>query len=459
MSPKIGQRSGARSAFGQLLRGVIGVFITLLVVRSWFVEPFIVPSGSMAPTLLGVHADLPCRRCGSRFAYGLDDGATSRVVCPNCGHVQIEESDPLGLDGDRVLVDRSAFRWRQPRRWEPVAFRSPTRPRDIVVKRVAGLPGETIEIRDGDVYADGRIQRKSPAEQQAVAIPVYDTAFVPSVAAEYRWVYPVPLGQWERRNGRFVQNDASSVPSASRDWLTYHHQQLTPGSSAETIEAPVKDICGYNQTQSRRELYPMRDLALQFQLQAIGAGMIFVSATDGEFEFLVRLDLGLKQLELLRDGTSVALIPCEFPRAASGAQFYISLFDQQVSVAWNDKLLISYAYERPPHARPASSRPFRIASERLVEISVWDLRITRDVYYTPPEYQQASTRRLGPDEYFVLGDNSPESHDSRWTDFGPSVPGQLLIGKPFVVYYPAQLMHAWGRSFQFPEFSNIRYIR
>ena len=82
---------------GQLLCGVVAVLVALLMVRSWFVEPFVIPSGSMAPTLLGVHAELTCRQCSYRFAYGLDGGSAGRVVCPNCGHVQIEETDPPGL--------------------------------------------------------------------------------------------------------------------------------------------------------------------------------------------------------------------------------------------------------------------------------------------------------------------------------------------------------------------------
>ena len=155
--------------------------------------------------------------------------------------------------------------------------------------------------------------------------------------------------------------------------------------------------------------------------------------------------------------------PCEFPPASTEARLYFSLFDEQACIAWNDEPLLCYRYQRPPHPNPASSRPFRIAATEI-ELEVWDLRIERDIYYTPPPPQVARHGRTqaatwGPDEYFVLGDNSPESHDSRWPDFGPGVPQSLLVGKPIVVYYPARIMHAWGRSFQVPEFSNIRYIR
>jgi signal peptidase I len=441
------------------------VLIGLLVVRTWLLEPFEVPSGSMAPTLVGVHAESVCLRCGYRLVYGLDDGPAGRVLCPNCGHVQVEAADPPGVNGDRVLVDRGAFRLRNPRRWEPVAFRSPSKSGEIAVKRVVGLPGETIEIRDGDVYADGRIQRKSLAEQRALAIPVYDSACEDrSPISTKRWRPEDAGSQWKNTGGHFLWPGTTIRGGVlASDWLTYYHQQLKPGSSTETIEAPITDSCGYNQTQSRRELYPVRDLALTCRLRANGSGQIVAAATDGALEFLVRLDLARQEAELLCSGRRVASAPCEFLRASSEGRLYISLFDEQASVAWNDELLFCYPYERPRQTGPASSRPFRLAANG-VGLEVWNQCIERDVYYTPPPTRAAAdgheTRtRLGPAEYFVLGDNSPQSLDSRWNDFGPGVPEGSLIGKPLVVYFPARLVHAWGWSFQVPELSSIRYIR
>jgi signal peptidase I len=59
------------------------------------------------------------------------------------------------LEGRRLLVDRSAFLWRPPRRYEAVVLHSPEDPEMLCVKRVVGLPGETVEIAEGDVYIDG----------------------------------------------------------------------------------------------------------------------------------------------------------------------------------------------------------------------------------------------------------------------------------------------------------------
>jgi len=63
----------------------------------------------------------------------------------------------------------------------------------------------------------------------------------------------------------------------------------------------------------------------------------------------------------------------------------------------------------------------------------------RDVYYTSARGRNGVQRpyQLGDDELFVLGDNSPVSHDSRrWPD--GAVPMKLLVGKPFLVHLPSK---------------------
>ena len=42
------------------------------------------------------------------------------------------------------------------------------------MKRVVGLPGESVQVRHGDIYIDGRIERKSLAQQHALALLVHD---------------------------------------------------------------------------------------------------------------------------------------------------------------------------------------------------------------------------------------------------------------------------------------------
>src|SRR5262245_17899776 len=56
----------------------------------------------------------------------------------------------------RLLVDRTAFDWREPRRWEIVVFRSPDSASELCIKRVVGLPGENVAILGEEIKIDGQ---------------------------------------------------------------------------------------------------------------------------------------------------------------------------------------------------------------------------------------------------------------------------------------------------------------
>ncbi len=63
---------------------------------------------------------------------------------------------PTLRDGEFVFVYRLAY-WRHPpQRGDIIVFRHPLNPKRTLVKRVIGLPGETVGIHDGQVYIDGQ---------------------------------------------------------------------------------------------------------------------------------------------------------------------------------------------------------------------------------------------------------------------------------------------------------------
>jgi signal peptidase I len=111
---------------------IIGAIAIVLAIKAYVVNPYRIPSSSMEATL---HCARPAPGCESRFS-------------------------------DRVLANRFIYRFRDPQRGEVVVFNTPPKARaecgagGTFVKRIIGLPGETVQIRlrrgAAFVYIDGR---------------------------------------------------------------------------------------------------------------------------------------------------------------------------------------------------------------------------------------------------------------------------------------------------------------
>ena len=72
-----------------------------------------------------------------------------------------DSMSPVLKNGDVVLINRIVYDARKPRRGEIIAFRpNGNENAHYCIKRVVGLPGETIQIKDGKIYIDGKVQKK-----------------------------------------------------------------------------------------------------------------------------------------------------------------------------------------------------------------------------------------------------------------------------------------------------------
>ena len=60
--------------------------------------------------------------------------------------------NPTLVNHDYLIVDEISYRFHNPRRGDIVVFRYPRNPHQLFVKRIIGLPGETIKISGGQVY-------------------------------------------------------------------------------------------------------------------------------------------------------------------------------------------------------------------------------------------------------------------------------------------------------------------
>jgi len=177
-------------------------------------EAFSAPTNSMAPTLLGDHWQGICPRCGApAFASPLrplepipPEGllmvcSTERRAC------RVSDPPRDTLPRDRFVVNKLI----KPRRWDVILFRYPENPDINYMKRLAGLPGEEVVIRDGAVWINGR-RLEPPRSIRGIE---YVTEFEHEVARVWGDENnPAVLGPGEY----FVLGDFSARALDSRLW-------------------------------------------------------------------------------------------------------------------------------------------------------------------------------------------------------------------------------------------------
>ncbi|MCB9802458.1 signal peptidase I [Candidatus Nomurabacteria bacterium] len=71
-------------------------------------------------------------------------------------YVEGASMEPNFYDKEYLIIDEISYRFDQPERGEVIVFRNPKNTKQYYIKRVIGLPGETIEIHSGDVFINGQ---------------------------------------------------------------------------------------------------------------------------------------------------------------------------------------------------------------------------------------------------------------------------------------------------------------
>jgi signal peptidase I len=424
----------------------------------------------MAPALLGNHKAVVCPRCGYEVCVGHRDdstgsrGSDSQAECPNCGFNDLPLEQVPVCRGDHLLVNKSVFTFRKPRRWEMAVFRCPAADGKAFVKRVIGLPGETVQIRGGDVYIDGEIARKSLDEFKVLAIGVFDQNFQPPQGWGCRWVVSPRYGQ-AAVSGKTLRMNAVDAPD-EWTWLTYSNRGLDDGKVQ-----PLRDEYTYNGMESRRA-EPVHDFMLACDVEiARGEGTVAFSVTDGLEEITAEAAVGASQGEsrllgklLAEESSTVQYRAAPGLHLAAGEKHQVELafIDRRATLAIDGKIVFAPVDRPAIEKRPAVESPVRLGA-RGVETIVSNVRIFRDVHYTDAgRHGIRSPLRLGAGEYFVLGDNSPNSDDSRfWSDERERplpVPEANFLGKPFLVHMPSRIKFWQGLGERW-EFNAIDWER
>ena len=184
------QQEARHGSNRETIESVVIAFVLAFLFRTFEAEAFVIPTGSMAPTLMGRHKEVACRECGWVFTVGETEDQEraqplTECVCPNCRFVNNVEEQPA-FKGDRILVLKSLYdlpNWapdwlREPKRWDVVVFKFPEEPQINYIKRLVGLPNEELRIHYGNIYTrtdpagEFQIARKSAEKQKVMRMLV-----------------------------------------------------------------------------------------------------------------------------------------------------------------------------------------------------------------------------------------------------------------------------------------------
>jgi signal peptidase I len=127
-----------QEGFGETVRTVVYTLVVALVIRTFMFEPFNIPSGSMIPTLLvGDYLFV------SKYSYGYSKHSVPFSLIPFSG---------------RILQS-------EPERGDVIVFKLPSDNKTDYIKRLIGLPGDTVRMQDGRLFINGQLIEREKVDE------------------------------------------------------------------------------------------------------------------------------------------------------------------------------------------------------------------------------------------------------------------------------------------------------
>ncbi len=452
------------------LEWLITAFALAFVFRAFVMEAFRIPTGSMADTLLGAHYRLRCTQCGYRYSYGKNDYGSKRNVmmrrfegqeisrCPSCGYFQRTSVAAAPSNGDRILVLKCIYQFVEPRQWDVVVFKNPLNPSENYIKRLIGRPNEQIEIIDGDIYIDGRISRKPVKVQQELWKPVYDNDYQPARPEEskfngHTWYQPFK----NAADSNWINEDEHPTIFKLAGKPDKIHSLVYDTSTGNDFKATY----AYDEITDYKNMPLCSDLMIRFWVSS-SEPIVIAGASLSKYgtKYIGRIDSsGNMSIARYFDDTEEILANKKIAPfgAYKPTRLSFANVDHELIFEFGDEKL---TFDLGTGPNDAGTRRTDIEPEVKIlgagKITVSHIALFRDIHYTarnpnsndPGRATEGNPLKLEKDQFFMLGDNSPNSQDGRWWErpgkgnngkIYPEgiVPREYLVGKALFVYWPA----------------------
>jgi signal peptidase I len=377
------------------LEAIAFALVLALLLRHFCIEVFKIPTGSMWPTLYG------------------DDASTRPATV-----------------GDRILVDKLAYLFHGPERWDVVVFRYPLDRSRNFIKRVTGLPGEDLRILRGDVWT----RRHGTGE--------YHVARKPRSVREqlYTQVYPPAEDSERQQVSWYWRDDASRGPSFRvESWNEFVFDGAIPGPGMPPLSAslryvsPITDLMRWERVQTSPPLgpreqngTPVADVRVTCEVLAKAAGAFEISWRSGDGRLaLLRLasDGVTPSSQAAASGTRTTAISA---RLVPGKRVRLELESVDGDVhAWVDGTEVATIADEMPIEEVEKvilgEQDLRLRASGGA-MTVTDVHVDHDLYYTGPREDGPGLQEpieVPDDAWFMMGDNTRHSSDSRkWTANG-----------------------------------------
>jgi signal peptidase I len=325
------------AAVRETIESIVVAVVLAFLIRTFEAEAFVIPTGSMAPALMGCHKDLQCPVCSCPFQVSASgtqdengDTKTAQVdagICPMCRKpFDLRGGSYPNYNGDRVLVDKFCYQVRPLERWDVVVFHYPGDASKNYIKRLAGLPGETLWIKHGALWTrpNGQperpfhIARKPPEKLLSMLEPVFDNDDAPAI--ENAIINPGPErwggNGWQSPDGKQFETVPiqREKPVPATAWLRYEHRVPSfdiDSGSVRTVPRPalISDFLAYDTgqpglgPQESLGLDWVGDLALECTVQPRAAqGQVVFELVKGGRRFRCQIDLKTGQAVLSISG-------------------------------------------------------------------------------------------------------------------------------------------------------------
>ncbi len=354
--------------------------VTIVLFKYFVLEAYKIPTGSMQPTLMG--------------------NAETGIY-------------------DRVIVDKFSYHYRDPERFEIAVFKYPLDSSKNFIKRIVGMPGETMYLAGGDIWVQAKGEQPKPLRRPRAI----QDAQLRRIETNGEWQSTKPKG-WQLDAGE----DSDSLRTRGSGSLSYPDQfQSIKDGYLDGYPKGVKSKISEKRKGSRRNDVTDLRVALELEAEAGVKGCtVVLHEGDRRFRFALRGPGG--------DAAAVAAISATGPgfdgertstekaiqlKAGQSVEVEVQNLNDLLEFRIDGDLIASMeipaAESTQPTVQKMESRiTVEVDAEGSSGATFDDLKIWRDIFYTQTAGNRPVTRwQIPEDQYLVLGDNSQDSSDGR----------------------------------------------